>query len=173
MAIRKIVTVPDPVLRKHAKKVNSFDRSLKKLVADMTETLRDANGAGLAAPQVGVSQRVIVLCINENESTVELAIVNPEIVKRKGERVCKEGCLSIPGYVGEIKRSEEVKVKGFDVTGKELKIKGQGLLGQALEHEIDHLNGVLYVDHLESQDKLKRLEPAPADDDPDEPGQDK
>ena len=172
MAIRKIVTVPDPVLRKHAKKVSSFDRSLKKLVADMTETLRDANGAGLAAPQVGVSQRVIVLCVNENESTVEIAIVNPEIVKRKGERVCKEGCLSIPGYVGEIKRSEEVKVKGFDVTGNALKIKGQGLLSQALEHEIDHLNGVLYVDHLESQDKLKQLEPEPADYDPDEPGLD-
>jgi peptide deformylase len=173
MAIRKIVTVPDPVLRKHAKKVNSFDRSLKKLVADMMDTLHDANGAGLAAPQVGVSQRVIVLSINEKDTTTEMAIVNPEVVKRKGERICKEGCLSIPGYVGEIKRSEEVKVKGFDITGKEMRIKGQGLLSQALEHEIDHLNGVLYVDHLESQDKLRRLEPEPAyDDEPDEPGLD-
>jgi len=170
MAIKKILTVPDPILRKHAKKVSSFDKSLKKLVADMMETLHDANGAGLAAPQVGVSQRVIVLCINENQSTTELAIVNPEVVKRKGERICKEGCLSIPGYFGEIKRSEEVKVKGVDVTGKELKIKGQGLLGQALEHEIDHLNGVLYVDHLESQDKLKKLEPEPEQEPDEKPG---
>jgi len=170
MAIKKILTVPDPILRKHAKKVSSFDKSLKKLVADMMETLHDANGAGLAAPQVGVSQRVIVLCINENQSTIEFAIVNPEVVKRKGERICKEGCLSIPGYIGEIKRSEEVKVKGFDVTGKELKIKGQGLLGQALEHEIDHLNGILYVDHLESQDKLKKLEPEPEQEPDEKPG---
>jgi peptide deformylase len=170
MAIKRIVTVPDPILRKHAKKVTSFDKGLKKLVADMVETLHEANGAGLAAPQVGISQRVIVLCINENESTTELAIINPEVVKRKGERICKEGCLSIPGYVGEIKRSEEVKVKGFDATGKQIKIKGQGLLGQALEHEIDHLNGILYVDHLESQDKLKKLEPEPEKDSEDKPG---
>ncbi len=170
MAIKKILTVPDPILRKHAKKVSSFDKSLKKLVADMMETLHDANGAGLAAPQVGVSQRVIVLCINENQSTTELAIVNPEVVKRKGERICKEGCLSIPGYFGEIRRSEEVKVKGVDITGKELKIKGQGLLGQALEHEIDHLNGILYVDHLESQDKLKKLEPEPEQEPEEKPG---
>jgi len=163
MAVRKIVIVPDPVLRKKAKRVTSFDKSLKKLIADMTDTLHEASGVGLAAPQVGVSERVIVLCINENEKTTELAIVNPEVTKRKGERICKEGCLSIPGYIGEIKRSEEVKVKGYNAEGKEIKIKGQGLLGQALEHEIDHLNGVLYVDHLESQDKLMKLEPAPDD----------
>jgi len=163
MAVRKIVTVPDPVLRKKAKRVTSFDKSLKKLIADMTETVHEASGAGLAAPQVGVSQRVIVLCINEKDKNTEIAIVNPEVVKRKGERICKEGCLSIPGYIGEIKRAEEVKVKGYDADGKEIKIKGQGLLGQALEHEIDHLNGVLYVDHLESQEKLTRLEPEPED----------
>ncbi|MDD5190638.1 MAG: peptide deformylase [Dehalococcoidales bacterium] len=164
MAIKKIVTVPDPILRKHAKKVTAFDKDLQRLVNDMMQTLHDASGAGLAAPQIGVSQRIIVLSINENQCTTELAIINPEVVKRKGERVCKEGCLSIPGYIGEIKRSAEVKVKGCDVYGKEIKIKGQGFLGQALEHEIDHLNGVLYVDHLESQDKLKRLEPESEED---------
>ncbi len=159
MPIRKIITVPDPVLRKKAKKVSSFDKGLKKLIADMFETMHDAHGAGLAAPQIGISQRVIVLCIHENDSSLEIAIVNPEVVKRKGERVCNEGCLSIPGYVAEVKRSEEVKVKGFDANGKQIRIKGQGLLGQALEHEIDHLNGILYVDYLESQDQLTKLEP--------------
>lgn len=165
MAVQQIRTIPDPILRRKAKKVMNFDKSLKKLVSDMIETLHAANGAGLAAPQVGISQRVIVLCINENNSTLELAIVNPEIVKRKGERVCKEGCLSIPGYIGEVKRSEEVKIKGYDTYGTEIKLKGQGLLSQALEHEIDHLNGVLYVDHLDSQEKLKKIEPEPAEDD--------
>lgn len=161
MAIIPIRTVPDPVLRQRAKRVKSIDKSIKKLIGDMTETLHTANGAGLAGPQVGIPLRVIVLCIPEKESKLECAIINPEIVRRKGERIVKEGCLSIPGYIGEIKRSEQVRVKGLDTTGKEIKLKGEGLLAQALEHEIDHLNGVLYVDHLESQDKLRKIEPEP------------
>ena len=172
MTIRKIVTIPNPILRKHAKKVTTYGKNLKKLVTDMTETLHEANGAGLAAPQIGVSERVIVLCISENQTTTEIVIVNPEVVKRKGERICKEGCLSIPGYFGEIKRSDEIKVKGFDCNGKAIRIKGQNLLGQALEHEIDHLNGVLYVDHLESQDKLQKIEPEPKESPAAEPGLD-
>jgi len=121
----------------------------------MVETMQHTNGVGLAAPQVGVPLRVIVLQMPGEEP---MAIINPEIVKRAGEREVTEGCLSIPGYAGEIKRSVSVTVKGWDRQGKTIRIKATGLMAQALEHELDHLNGVLYVDHIESQDKLYRVE---------------
>jgi len=110
---------------------------------------------GLAAPQVGVSLRVVVLQMPDEEP---VAIINPEIVKRAGEREVTEGCLSIPGYAGEIKRSVSVTVKGLDRQGRPTRIKATGLRAQALEHELDHLNGVLYIDHLESRDKLFKVE---------------
>jgi len=160
MAIRQIRTVPDPVLRQKARRVKSIDASLKKLIQDMHETLEAAHGAGLAASQVGVPLRLMVLSLPVKDKPDEkYCFINPEIVKRTGERVVKEGCLSIPGYIGEIKRSEQVRIKGLDETGKEIKLRAEGLLAQACEHEIDHLNGVLYVDHLESQDKLEKMEP--------------
>jgi peptide deformylase len=159
MAVIPIRTVPDPVLRQKARRIKIIDRSVRKLIGDMRETLREAGGVGLAAPQVGVSLRLVVIHIPCGEKKYEeYVILNPEVIKRKGERILKEGCLSIPGYYGEIKRSEVVKVKGLDAGGHEIKVQGQDLLGQALEHEIDHLNGVLYVDHLESQDKLHDIE---------------
>jgi len=111
---------------------------------------------GLAAPQVGVSLRVIVIGLPEAE---DIAIVNPEVVRRRGERLIDEGCLSVPGYFGQVQRAESVTVKGRDQSGKEIRIKAEGLLAQALEHEIDHINGVLYLDHLESMDKLYKIEP--------------
>jgi peptide deformylase len=152
MAVRPIRTVPDPVLRQKAKRVKIVDKSIHKLVADMRETLTSANGVGLAAPQVGISLRVIVISIpHEDQKNDEYCFINPEVVRRTGERVVKEGCLSIPGYIGEIKRSERVRVKGLDTNGREQKLSAEGLLAEALEHEIDHLNGVLYVDYLESQ----------------------
>ncbi len=156
MAVLPIRTVPDPVLRQKAKRVKGIDKSLRKLVSDMQETLRNANGAGLAANQVGVTLRLIVLNLPGNECKV---VINPEVIRRIGTRVVSEGCLSIPGYIGEIKRSELVRVKGQDIRGKEIKLKADGLLAEVLEHEIDHLNGVLYIDHLENQDKLRKLEP--------------
>ena len=115
-----------------------------------------APGVGLAAPQVGIPLRVIVIGIPEQE---DIALINPQIVRKAGERVVNEGCLSIPGYIGEIKRAESVTVKGRDQNGKELRIKAEKLLAQALEHEIDHLNGVLYIDYLENMDKLRKIEP--------------
>jgi len=121
----------------------------------MVETMQQTKGVGLAAPQVGVPLRVIVLQMPGEEP---VAIINPEVVKRAGEREVVEGCLSIPGYAGEIKRSVSVTVKGWDRQGKPTRIKATGLMAQALEHELDHLNGVLYIDHLESQDKLHRAE---------------
>jgi len=156
MAVIPIRELPDPVLRQKAKRVRNIDGSIRRLIADMLETMHAAPGVGLAAPQVGVLLRVIVIGMPEDE---DVAIINPQIIRRTGERLVNEGCLSIPGYVGEIKRAESVRVKGKDQNGKEIRIKADELMAQALEHEIDHLNGVLYVDHLESQDKLRKIEP--------------
>jgi peptide deformylase len=161
MAVLNIRTVPDPVLRRKTKRVSSIDPSVKKLVKDMSETLHTEEGrVGLAAPQVGVSLRVTVICLPEGE---DITLINPEIVRRKGRRLVSEGCLSIPGYVGELYRSETVTVKGLDIRGKEVRIKGEGLLSQALEHEIDHLNGILYVDRMENMDSLRQIQPEDAE----------
>lgn len=156
MAVVPIRVLPDPILRQRSKRVRAVDGSIKKLIDNMLETMHAAPGAGLAAPQVGVPLRVIVIGIPEQE---DIALINPQIVRRTGERVVNEGCLSIPGYVGEIKRAVSVTVKGRDQNGKEIRIKADELLAQALEHEIDHINGVLYIDHLESLDKLRKIEP--------------
>jgi len=152
MAILTIRTLPDPVLRQKAKKVTAIDKSIQKLIADMLETLHaDPGRAGLAAPQVGVSLRVIVIGLPDDE---DIILVNPEIVKTSGQRRVTEGCLSYPGYYGEITRAESVTAKGLDRHGKPVRLKARGLLAQALEHEIDHLNGHIYIDHLESPDDL-------------------
>jgi len=156
MANLPIRTVPDPILRNKAKRVRFVDGSIHRLIDDMIETMHAAPGVGLAAPQVGVPLRVIVIGIPEQE---DIALINPEIVRSSGERLVNEGCLSIPGYIGEVKRAVAVTAKGRDASGKEIRIKAEELLAQALEHEIDHLNGVLYIDHLESRDKLRKIEP--------------
>ena len=156
MAIIPIRVAPDPVLRQRAKRIRAVDGSIHRLINDMLETMHSAPGVGLAAPQVGIPLRVIVICIPEQEA---IALINPEIVRRRGERLVNEGCLSVPGYIGEVKRSEAVTVKGRDPSGKEIRIRADELLAQALEHEIDHLNGVLYLDRLESRDKLRKIEP--------------
>ncbi len=124
----------------------------------MVETMHYYAGLGLAAPQVGVSRQVMVIQMPGEELIV---LINPEVVKRSGEYIVEEGCLSVPGYRGEIKRSLAVTVKGRNRQGKNIRLKAEGLLAQALQHEIDHLNGMLYIDHLESQDRLHRIEPAP------------
>jgi len=156
MAVLPIRIAPDPVLRQKAKRVRTIDASIHKLIKDMQETMHNAPGVGLAAPQVGVPLRVIVIGIPEQE---DFALINPEVVKTRGERVVSEGCLSIPGYMGQLKRAESVTVKGRDPHGKEVRIKANELLAQALEHEIDHVNGILYTDRLESEDDLKKIEP--------------
>jgi len=159
MAVLPIRVLPDPVLKQKSKRVRTIDGSIRKLIGDMIETMHVAGGVGLAAPQVGVSLRVIVIGMPEEE---EVVLINPEVVRRKGERLVNEGCLSVPGYFGEIKRAESVTVKGLDQNGKEIRIKASELMAQALEHEIDHLDGVLYIDHLESPDKLQKIEPGTA-----------
>jgi len=154
MAVLEIRTLPDPVLRRKAKRVTTIDGSIQKLIDDMIDTLRAVHGAGLAAPQIGVSLRIAVIGIPGKEV---ITLINPEIVRREGVRVVEEGCLSYPGYYGEIKRSEVVKVKAQNRQGKQFRLKGEELLAQALEHETDHLNGILYIDHVESPDKLWKV----------------
>ena len=156
MAVIPMRVLPDPVLKRKAKRVRIIGNSIRKLIGDMTETMHAIGGVGLAAPQVGVPLRVIVIGMPEEE---EIVLINPEVVRRKGERLVSEGCLSVPGYFGEIKRAESVTVKGLDQNGKKIRIKADELLAEVLEHEIDHLNGVLYIDHLESLDKLQKIEP--------------
>jgi peptide deformylase len=152
MAVLQIRTLPEPVLRQKAKRVTKIDASIQKLIDDMIDTLHaDPNRAGLAAPQVGVLLRIVVIEVPEQEL---ITLINPEIIKKEGERIVQEGCLSIPGYFGEIKRAVTVKVKAKNRDGKEFRLKAEGLLAQALEQEIEHLDGVLYIDHLESSEKL-------------------
>ena len=160
MAILRIVRAGSPVLREKARRVRTIDSSIHKLIEDMWETMYDAPGVGLAAPQVGVSLRVIVIDAQDHDP---IALINPEIVKRSGERTVDEGCLSVPGFRGEILRSVKVLAKGIDPkTGKEVRIKAQDdLMAEALEHEIDHINGVLYIDYLPSPDALVPLHDAP------------
>ena len=156
MAVIPIRTLPDPILRQKARRVKSIDKSIDRLIDDMVETMHSASGVGLAAPQVGIPLRVIVIGIPEEE---ELALINPQMMRRTGQRLVNEGCLSIPGYFAQVQRAEVVRVKGLDRTGKEIRLRADDLLAQALEHEIDHLNGVLYVDYLESMDELQPVEP--------------
>jgi peptide deformylase len=140
----------DPILRGRTRRVSSFDASLHRLLDDMLLTMRDAPGVGLSANQVGVPLQVAVIEVDGKVTE----LVNPQIVKRGGEIVDWEGCLSIPGYLAEIGRSATVTVKARDRRGREFRVKGEELLARVLQHEIDHLNGVLYIDSLDSLDQL-------------------
>ena len=154
MAVREILPIDDPLLRKKAKKVHRFDPALQRLVADMFETLHAADGAGLAGPQVGQLLRVFVA---QDEGT-EYAIVNPEIVRAEGAERGAEACLSLPGYYGDnIRRAAKVVVKGHDARGKPLRITADGWFARVLQHEIDHLDGILFLDHLERPGDLRAL----------------
>ena len=152
--IRRIFRYPDPVLKKVAAEVPSIDGGLVQAIDDMVETMYAAPGVGLAAPQIGLSERVIVLDIDqENRGKRLLRIVNPVIAEAEGEIVWEEGCLSVRDYSAEVKRAERVLVRGWTPDEKEIAIEGRGLLAVALQHEIDHLDGKLFLDHLS---RLKR-----------------
>ncbi|MCB9135193.1 MAG: peptide deformylase [Anaerolineales bacterium] len=151
MTIREIVTMPNPVLRRKTRKVTEFGPELQTLIDDMVETMRVAPGVGLAAPQVNISQQLIVVEFGEEEDEEApkklYVLANPEIVKLSKETVVGvEGCLSIPGIIGEVERSEKTLIKGLNRRGQPVKIKAEGWLARIFQHEIDHLNGVLYVD---------------------------
>jgi len=156
MTLRTIVTLPDPILRRKARTVTTFDKKLQAVIDDMIETMRVAPGVGLAAPQVGISERLIVVEYYENKQAEEAgedakkkvwAILNPEIVKASEEKVMGvEGCLSVPNLVGEVERHESVQVKGLNRRGQPMRVKAQGWLARIFQHEIDHLNGVVFTD---------------------------
>jgi len=154
MALLSIVTVPDPILRRKARKVNDFGPELQKLVDDMVETMREAPGVGLAAPQVNSSLRVIVVEYgDEDDESVPLklyTVINPEIVRSSQEKdVGPEGCLSIPGFQGEVERLSDIIVKGQNRFGRPVRIKAGGWLARIFQHEIDHLDGVLFTDRAD------------------------
>lgn len=151
MALRTIVSIPDPVLRRKAKKVTVFDKDLLTLIDDMVETMRDAPGVGLAAPQVGLSIRLIVVEYGDDEDEDApkklYAVVNPEIVSASEEMVeGVEACLSIPRIMGEVERHEKIVVKGLNRFGKPVKYKLSGWFARVFQHEIDHLDGILFTD---------------------------
>jgi peptide deformylase len=151
MALKEIITVPHPTLRKKARKVSDFGPQLQDLIDEMIETMREAPGVGLAAPQVNVPQRLIVVEFgDEEDETVPpklYVIVNPEITRHSQETVMgTEGCLSVPNLVGDVERYEKVTVKGLNRQGQPLKIKAKGWLARIFQHEIDHINGVLFTD---------------------------
>ncbi len=152
MPILPILTFPNSTLRKKAKVVNSIDKELNDLIKNMTDTLKHAQGVGLAANQVGVLKRVCVIKHSPEEDYK--AYINPEIIKRAGVRYVNEGCLSFPEYNGIVKRSINVTARYLDESGGKIKIDAKELLSQALEHEIDHLNGILFIDHLKEHEKL-------------------
>ena len=160
MAIIPIRRAGDPVLREKARRVRTADSSIHKLIEDMWETMYDAPGVGLAAPQIGISLRVIVIDVPDHDP---IALLNPEIVKRSGERKVDEGCLSVPGFRGEITRSVKVVAQGIDpVTGKLVRVRAEDdLMAEALEHEIDHINGILYIDYLPGPEALIPMSDAP------------
>lgn len=170
MALRDIVTLPQPVLRQKARKVSDFGTELQQLIDDMIETMREAPGVGLAAPQVGVPKRVIVVEFGDEENEEAplslYVVVNPEIVRYSSELVeGVEGCLSIPHLVGAVDRPEEVTVKGLNRHGKPVKIKAKGWLARIFQHEVDHLDGILFVDRAEKIWKVEENpeQVAPAD----------
>jgi peptide deformylase len=152
MAIRAIRTYPDPVLRVKTGRVEKIDNSLDQLIQDMIETMHAAPGVGLAANQIGVSLQLAVIDLSSREEDEQrhplMVIINPEILSLEGAVVEEEGCLSIPDYAEKVKRASKIRVRAQDLTGKSFEIAAEGLLAKALQHEIDHLNGVLFIDRL-------------------------
>ncbi|MCM8710568.1 peptide deformylase [Clostridium sp. SYSU_GA19001] len=144
MAIRNIRTIGDEILRKKSKKVEEINDRILTLLKDMQDTMYKAEGVGLAAPQVGILKRVVVIDVGNGP----INLINPEIIKTEGEYLDEEGCLSIPGKHGKVARPERVKAKALNEKGEEIIIDGEGLLARALCHEIDHLDGVLFVDKI-------------------------
>ncbi|WP_202079906.1 peptide deformylase [Caldalkalibacillus salinus] len=147
MGIRMIVKHPDPILREKTIEVKNINKNIIKLLDDMAETMYDADGVGLAAPQVGIPKRVTVIDVGDDNGLIEL--INPVIVSKSGEQLGPEGCLSFPGLLGDVRRAQKCKVRALNRHGETFEIEGEDLLARALQHEIDHLNGVLFTDHVE------------------------
>jgi peptide deformylase len=173
MAVLDIHVLDDPVLRRKAKKAVKVTPELRQLIDDMVETMRAAPGVGLAAPQVGVSERLIVVEYAEDDADAPpvrkklYVVINPEIVWASEEMVeGAEGCLSVPGWLGDVARHDAIAIKGLNRSGQKIKIKAEGWLARIFQHEIDHLDGVLYINRLVSPDTLRRVEPGQEEEEP-------
>ena len=159
MAVKKIVMYPDEILEKPCKPVTDFNNKLKKLLNDMYDTMVEFDGVGLAAPQIGVNEQIAIVDIDENSGTIEM--INPEILETKGEQTGVEGCLSFPGLYGEVSRPFYVKVKAQDRKGKTFTIEAEDYLARAIQHEIDHLHGILFTSKVlryVEENELQELE---------------
>ncbi|HYS44492.1 MAG TPA: peptide deformylase [Geobacteraceae bacterium] len=147
--IQNILTYPDPELKKKSDPVTVINEKTRELVLDMAETMYDAPGVGLAAPQIGVHQRIVVIDVSANDEAPELIVaINPVIIHAEGESYEEEGCLSVPKYAANVRRHERVVVKALNLEGEEITCKAEGLLAVAFQHEIDHLDGILFIDHI-------------------------
>lgn len=153
MAILPIRVFPDPILRKKARPVKRVDDVARKLAHDMIHTMQNAHGVGLAGPQVGELKRIITIQVPEQDA---FAMINPEITHREGTREVTEGCLSVPGYQGLVTRSVAIKTRALDENGGRFKLSAEELLAQAIEHEVDHLNGIMFLDHLIAHEELRK-----------------
>ncbi len=162
MALLEIILEGDPRLRQKAHRIRTVDASIRRLAADMRETMLDAPGVGLAAPQVGVLLRLITVHVpagfdHDDDPEHDFALINPEIVKADGRVLGYEGCLSIPGWTGEVPRANKLTVKGIGLDGKPVRFKARGWLARVLQHEIDHLDGVLFLDRVEDESTIREV----------------
>ncbi|NML26324.1 peptide deformylase [Zoogloea dura] len=155
MALLPILRYPDPRLHTRATPVQKVDDEIRRLIADMAETMYEAPGIGLAATQVNVHKRVVVIDVSEDKSAL-LALINPEIIARSGEQICEEGCLSVPGIYDKVTRSETVRVRALNAQGESFELDAEGLLAVCVQHELDHLDGKVFVEYL-SQLKQTRI----------------
>ena len=156
MTLRTVLIFPDSRLRNVAEEITVFDHELKQLAADMAETMYAENGIGLAGIQINVTQRIITVDISEDRTEL-LTLINPEVIASQGEQICQEGCLSVPEVYAEVTRSEKITVRAQDIEGKEFSIEADGLLAVCIQHEIDHLDGKVFVDYL-STAKRQRIQ---------------
>jgi peptide deformylase len=155
MAVRKIVFHPDPVLEKDCEEVQVFDKKLKKLVSDMFDTMYEADGVGLAAPQIGIPVKVAVVDTGDSD---KIELINPKIVEQSGEQIGPEGCLSFPEVFGEVSRAYKIKVEAQDKKGRHFTITAEDFLARAIQHEIDHLHGILFTEKISRYIKEEELE---------------
>ncbi len=162
MAILDIVLEGDPRLRQKALKIRAVDDSIRRLARDMHETMDAAPGVGLAGPQVGVMRRIIVIHVpegyqGEGEPAIRMTLVNPEILKAQGREIDTEGCLSIPGWVGDVPRAQRITVRAMDLDNRIIRFKAEGFLARVIQHEVDHLDGILFIDRVEDPTTLRRV----------------
>jgi peptide deformylase len=162
MALLDIILEGDPRLRQKATRIRTVDDGLRKLAADMFETMREAPGIGLAAPQVGVTLRLIVVHVpagyrDEDDPEFSVTLVNPEIIRSNGREIDSEGCLSIPGWIGDVPRFDAITVKAMTLDNKAVRLKARGFPARVLQHEIDHLDGILFTDRVEDRSSLRML----------------